>query len=196
MRPAPYATLLLIMASGCATAPAPALSSAERLDRAQTVTTGWYIHSQLAALKLIEAYGPPDRVEPNRLTWHRRGPWQRIVAWNAKDYAYPQSEGLDSVEQTVPYAVPADKRAALEAFSGRLRISRDGSELSARGADEALNLLALNLAHEITRGVRGPEEARRFYERTRELAAAGKSSPYMAELFFLKRTDFPTPERP
>jgi hypothetical protein len=196
MKPALCLILLLLIGPGCATTPAPALSAAERLDHAQTVTADWYIHSQLAALKLIDEYGPPDRVEAARLTWHNRGPWQKIVAWNARDYHYPPEDRLDSVEQTVPYAVPADKRGALEAFSSRLRVSRDGSELSARGADEPLNFLALNLAHEVIRGVRAPEEARRFYERTRELASAGKSSPYIEDLFFLKlplRPTFPQP---
>ncbi|MBI5240928.1 MAG: hypothetical protein HY926_10685 [Elusimicrobia bacterium] len=196
MRPALCLAFLLALGAGCATAPPPPLSAAERLGRAQLVSSDWYIYSQLAALKLIEEYGPPDRIERNRLTWHNRGPWQKIVVWNARDYHAPAPEFLDSVEQTVPYTVPADKRTALAAFSGRIRVSRDGSELTARGADETLNLLALNLAHELIRGVRSPEEARRFYERTRELAAAGKSSPYMQELFFLKLSVRPTSPQP
>ena len=196
MRLALCLAFLLAAAAGCATTPEPALSAAERLDRAQTVTIDWYIHSQLAALRLIEAYGPPDQIEKDRLTWHHRGPWQRIVSWNARDYQYPAPDGVDSVEQTVPYAVPADKRAALAAFSGRIQVSGDGSELSARGADEPVNLLALNLAHEIIRGVRSPQEARLFYERVRELSAAGKSSPYMAELFFMKLPPRPTEPQP
>lgn len=196
MRRALCLALLLAAAAGCATIPSPPLSSVERLERAQMAASEWYIFSQLAALRLIETYGPPDIVERNRLTWHNRGPWQKIAVWNARDYHYPTGERLDSVEQTVPYAVPADKRAALAAFSSRVQVSQDGSELSARGADEPLNLLALNLAHEIIRGVRSPGEARLFYERVRELSAAGKSSPYMAELFFMKLPPRPTEPQP
>jgi len=186
MKPWLVVVLLFGLCAGCATAPAPPLSSAERLHQAQAVAADWYIYSQLVAMKLIEQYGPPDRIESGRLTWYNKGPWQRIAAWNAKDYYYPAADRLDNVEQTVPYAVPADKRPALAAFSDRITVSKDGSELSARGSDEELNFLALNLAHEIIRGVRSPEEARRFYDRTRELSLAGKSSPYMEGLFFLK----------
>ncbi len=175
----------LALAGGCATAPAPPLSAAERLGRAQAVVSDWYVFPQLAALKLIEEYGPPDSIEPGRMAWYKRSPWQKIVVWNSRDYYRPVSDDIDCVEQTIPYAVPADKRAALESFSPRLRVSGDGSEISVRGSEEPLNLLALNLAHEIVRGLRTPEEARRFYERTWDLSRAGKSSAYMQELFFL-----------
>jgi hypothetical protein len=88
--------------------------------------------------------------------------------------------------------VPSEKRKALAAFTRRLVVSEDGKQLSVRGNSEALDFLALNLAHEIVRGTRDPIAARHFYGRIYLLSQAGKSSPYMEELLFLQpRGAFP-----
>jgi hypothetical protein len=92
------------------------------------------------------------------------------------------------LEQTVAYSVPADKRKALAAFSDRVRVSRDGSELAARTTSEELNFLTLNLADEVLKGSRSPEEAQRFYENTMQFSISGKSSRYMQGLIFAPLT--------
>jgi hypothetical protein len=172
--------VLAVLAAGCRTV-AP-FDISQRGPLAESIIAGWSPASRVTAAGLIEGYGPPDAVALGALGWKNRGGWKRIVLWDANE-----SAGAGNLEQTVAYRVPEGRRDALEAFSGRVRVSRDGTELSARSDSEGLNCLALNLADEVGRGVRGPEEARRFYESTVALAAAGKSSRYMQGILFLMR---------
>jgi len=181
--------LLASLSVGCATAPVAPLGAAERLDDAQAIATEWYTYSEVMALKLIDEYGPPDRIESDRLTWYDKGPWKKISVWNKEDNDYSGSLGPDDLEQTIAYDVPSDKRKALAAFSGKLVVSRKSQELSVLGNDEPRNLLTLNLAHEVINGIRSPDDARVFYDRIYELSQAGKSSPYLQRLLFLKPSE-------
>jgi len=171
------------MCAGCATTSTTSMSAEERLDQAQTITQTWHAYSKVRAGKLLDEYGPPDQIESDRLIWHDAGPWVRIAVWDTEDY-YPATIGSDNMEQTISYDVPTDKRAALAAFSDKLAVSVEGQELSVRGNSETLDFLALNLANEIVRGDRSPEQARRFYDRIHELTQAGTSSPYTQGLLF------------
>jgi hypothetical protein len=51
-------------------------------------------------------------------------------------------------------------------------------------SSDLVNFLALNIADEIIRGRRDVRGAIAFYRRTLDLAAAGKTSPYMTRLLF------------
>ena len=97
---------------------------------------------------------------------------------------YVPASGPDILEQTVDYAVAPSQIRDLRRFSRKLRVSKDGGELSARGTSEEQNFLALNIADDILQGRRNPAQAIAFRERTLELAAAGKSSPYLRGLRF------------
>ena len=132
---------------------------------------------------LIEKYGPPDRIEPKRVVWERKGPWKRIAVWDEMDYLQI-SRDADNIEETIAYLVPESKRKAVENFNKRLKVSPGVAELSARSASEERNFLALNLADEVIQGIRTPEAAKDFYDLTIKLANAGKSSPYMQGLHF------------
>jgi hypothetical protein len=139
--------------------------------------------STLSLNRMVDKYGAPDRIESKRVVWLDKGPWKRIAVWDGMDN-YDKSAAAGYIEQTVAYLVPPDRRDAVDDFRGRVAVSADGSELSARSTSEARNLLALNLADEIIRGVRTPGEAKSFYAATLRLADAGKSSPYVEGLLF------------
>lgn len=174
------AAALAVIAAGCRTV--GSFDAAQRGSLAESIIAVWSPSSRIMAAGLIEAYGPPDAVAAGALGWRDKGGWKRIVLWDSDES--PRAGGL---EQTVAYWVQEDERGTLETLSGGVRVSRDGSEMSARSDSEGLNRLALNLADEVRRGVRDPEGARRFYERTAALAAAGKSSRYMQRILFAPR---------
>lgn len=139
--------------------------------------------SSLSGAAMIAEYGAPDRVESRRLVWDHRGPWSRIVVWDAR--RAPENEGLESdIEDTIAYSVPDDKRGALAAFSRSLLVSSGGARLSARSTGEDRNFLMLNLADDIVRGRLSPHDARDVYLRTLEKAAAGKTAASMQALLF------------
>jgi hypothetical protein len=144
------------------------------------VTADWSPESRAEANALVAKYGPPDAVAGGALGWSHQGDWKRIIVWNAGS-----SGDSRDLEQTVSYAVPPAARAKLAVLRDRVEISPDGTELTARAEDEPFNILALNLADEVARGKRAPQDARAFYDRVVELSASGKSSPYLRSLLFV-----------
>jgi hypothetical protein len=118
------------------------------------------------------------------LVWRDMGPWKKIAVWDTEDFGASVAGGPNTLEQTLAYAVPRDRRKVLAAFSGDIAVSENGKELSVRGTSEALNFLVLNLADEIVQGSRDLAGARLFYDRTCRLSQAGKSSPYTQRLLF------------
>jgi hypothetical protein len=153
---------------------------------AQAVTDNWSNYSRLQAARLMEEYGAPDKVSHAELAWAEKGPWRSIRVWDVTPY-YDSSSGAPTLEQTVHYPVPAEKRAALKALKGKVLVSPDGTALSARGTSEPVNLLTLNLADDILAGRRSPKEAAGFYDSTLRLSVSGKSSPYLERLLFTPR---------
>jgi hypothetical protein len=147
---------------------------------------------------MIEKYGRPDLVETNRVVWEKKGPWKRIVVWDDMGIGLGLGQMRkatdNNLEEVLAYLVPEDKRRAVEDFSGRLKVSEDGALLSARSFSEERNFLALNLADEIIRGVKTPQEAKAFDAATLQLADAGKPSPYMKGLLFRAPPLPPTPQ--
>lgn len=186
-------SLLAGLLAGCASVPPAPMSTEERLERSQAIAAEWYTYSEVLALRLIDEYGPPDRIESERFTWYDKAPWSKIVVWNEEDYYYSGTVGPDDLEQTILYSVPLEKRKALAAFSDKVAVSKDGKELSVRGDDEGRNYLTFNLANEVVQGVREPGAARDFYGRIYALSESGKSSPYLQGLLFLREPGAATP---
>jgi hypothetical protein len=144
--------------------------------RAIQESSRWPESPRLLARLMIDEYGPPQRVSADRLEWEARWPWKRIsvdAAWATRP-----------LEQVVDYYVPDSQLAELSRFAHGLAVYADRGELAARSDSEELNRLALNLADDILTGRRTPEEAGRFFERSVQLSAAGKSSPYLQRLRF------------
>jgi hypothetical protein len=137
---------------------------------------------------MIDKYGSPDIVESNRVVWEKKGPWKRMVVWDdmgvGLGHGQMRKPTDGNLEEVLEYLVPENKRRAVEDFSERLKVSEDGALISARSFSEERNFLALNLADEIIRGVKTPEEAKAFDAATLQLADAGKPSPYMKRLLF------------
>lgn len=137
---------------------------------------GWHATPRGAAQLMLERFGPPDQSTPIAVIWKERAPWKRITVH--KDWQY------SPLEQTVSYYVPRHRMEMVRALKNGIGVDIWNNELSAQSGREALNFLALNLADEIAREQRAPEDARAFYDKTVELSAAGKSSYYLEGLLF------------
>lgn len=138
----------------------------------------WPVISQRAAEVILEKYGPPDLAIPERLSWYGNAPWKYTTV-----HREPFGR-IDVLEQTIGYEVPQDKAPSLAKLDVGLRLSRDRRELSAASEAEETNFLALNLADEVVRERRTPEDARAFYLKTVLQWNAGKTSPYLKGLRF------------
>lgn len=159
----------------------------DRVVRVGVQVVVWPAESLLVAHLMIHRYGRPEEVHADRLVWRSRWPWKRIVV-SAGSRAKP-------LEQVVAYRVPADKLQDLGRFSRRLLVDQARGELSSLSDREDYNRLALNLADEVVRGRRTPEQARRFFVRTVRLSLAGKDGPYTKRLFIAPPLMYPPPSR-
>lgn len=155
---------------------APDMVISEAPGTATLRGAAWPAVSLMTAHMMIEKYGPPQAVYPDRVIWGAHWPWRRIVV-SASTPSAP-------LEQVVAYRVPPDKLSELARFSHGLVIYSERGELGARSDREDLNRLALNLAHDIVKGRRTAEQASAFYLRMSEFVVAGRSSPYTKRLLF------------
>lgn len=144
--------------------------------RLETHTQTWSEAAKWAAKLMTERYGPPDVLAPGVATWNERENWKRITVRGDLHANF--------LEQTIGYQVPPEAIAPLREF-GRVQLDVANEELTAASGDEAMNYLALNLAHDIAKGTRTLREARGFFTRTVELSVRGKSSPYLEKLLFV-----------
>jgi hypothetical protein len=144
----------------------------------------WPEESREAARLVIDQYGEPDEVTETQLTWHKPGPWKRIVASNAfYQHSFPAPH-IDSVQSFIDYRVPVDKFTQLAEFDGSVVVERTAGEVSARCHDEQANFLALNLMHDIVTGAKSVHEAREYYAREFADFRHKKPTPYMEGLRF------------
>jgi hypothetical protein len=154
----------------------------------------WPEESREAAQLVIDEYGEPDEATPTRLTWHRRGPWKRIVASRAfYQHNFPAPH-VDAVESFIDYRVPPEKFSELAKFDGSVIVERTAGEVSARCHDEQANFLALNLMHDIVSGAKTVQQARDYYAKEFADYRRKKPTPYMERLRFVPRSDTADPD--
>jgi len=152
-------------------------------DPAKYIET-WPEESKEAARLVIEQYGKPDEISETQLTWHRPGPWKRIVATRQFYHHNFPAPHIDSVESFLDYRVPVEKFTALAEFDGSVIVERTAGEVSARCHDEQANFLALNLMHDIVTGARSVQDARNYYAKEFLDVRRKQPTPYMEGLRF------------
>jgi hypothetical protein len=120
----------------------------------------WPRAAQDAAREMLAKYGPPQEMIPTLLIWKGNAPWVRtVVSKVAVEHDFP-SKHEDVLEQTVEYRVPLNAFEAIATFDGSVIPDRTRGELIAHCDHEATNILALNLARDIIRGEKTPQQAR------------------------------------
>jgi hypothetical protein len=150
----------------------------------QETIRSWPEESREAAQLVIDTYGDPHEITETQLTWHRVGPWKRVVATKTfYDHCFP-AKHIDAVESFIDYHVPTDKFAALAEFDGSVIVERTAGEVSARCHDEQANYLALNLMHDIVTGAKTVEQARDYYAKEFLDYRRKQPTPYMDGLRF------------
>jgi hypothetical protein len=151
----------------------------------EQILANWQGLPQQEAYNMIKKYGWPDEATINRLIWHNNGRWKRTVITR---YTVPHNfptPHQDFLEQTVNYRVPVHLADDLTTFDGSVYIDHTAGEVSAKCHKEAMNILTLNLVHDIITGKKTVDEARFFYADTAEKFTKQKQqSPYTEELLF------------
>jgi hypothetical protein len=158
-------------------------------NQTSQLIAGWPEESREAAQLVIDKYGEPDEATETQLTWHKPGPWKRIVASRAfYEHNFPAPHN-DSVESVIDYRVPPEKFDELAEFDGSVIAERTAGEVSARCHDEQANFLALNLMHDIVTGTKSVQQARDYYAQEFADFRRKKPTPYMEKLRFTPAAD-------
>jgi len=160
--------------------------TARRLDQSvvDQILMFWPDMPRTVARKVIERYGPPNEGIDSLLIWYGTGLWKRTIVYRDEvPHNFPKPH-TDLLEQFIDYRVPPDKLDDLAAYDGSVIPERTKGEISARCDMEEMNVLALNLAHDIVTGRSSVEEARKTYAETATAFILGRSSPYTETLQF------------
>lgn len=153
-------------------------------DRVDALLQRWPAAPADAARELRTAYGEPDEMTSERLIWHHNGSWKRTVVLRDEIPHHFPAAHSDFLAQSVSYRVPPECVTELAWFNGSIVVDRTAGELTAHCDDEAMNILALNLAHEVIRGERSAHEARQAWAEEAAMHAVNPPSAYTVRLVF------------
>lgn len=169
---------------------------AQNAEIVNRYTAGWPESSVKAATKTISKFGEPQESTSSLLIWRNVAPFKRITVFkNEVDHKFPMLH-KDVIEHVVDYKVPADKLDELSRFDGSLIYNRTAGELAARSNDEAMNFLALNLAHDIVTGQRMVEAARIEFGKVAMDYINGNKGPYIESLQFARQMNTADADQP
>jgi hypothetical protein len=148
------------------------------------LTRSWPTTSRDAAQTVMGHYGPPDEASDEMLIWYENRPWKYTILWRDEvphDFPTPHH---DVLQQFIDYQVPADRFSELARFDGSVVDERTKGELSARCEGEEMNLLAINLSHELAAGNIDADETRQRYSDIAKAFHEGTPFPYTQDLLF------------
>lgn len=200
-RPLAIGAALTLTLAGCASqnsetalsVPAPATST---LRSGTDVVAGWPAKQRETAALLIAKYGQPTVVGDRMIAWFDKGPFVKTVLMrDAQQHNFPMPHP-DYLTQSVKHSVPSAKLGALADYDGSVWFHRTRGELSAQCDKEEMNVLALNLSHDIITGKRSVADARAFYAQTAMAFMKGdRSSAYVTGLIFPTEPNAADPDR-
>ena len=157
--------------------------------------TGWPEPSRMAVDEITSKYGNPDGGSDDELIWMDKGVWKKIRINKAETkHSFP-IEHTDMMETTISYKVPVYFMEELGRFDGSITFDRTQGTMSARCDKEANNFLALNLAHDIIRGKKSVQQARKAYGNIVKEKMNGGNPLYMQKLTFSTQEGAADPDK-
>lgn len=148
------------------------------------ILSSWNETPREVARRTIAKYGAPNEATPSRLIWFENRPWKRTIVYRDEvPHNFPKPH-TDLLEQFIDYRVPPERFSDLAAYDGSVVAERTKGEMSARCDKEEMNILALNLAHEVATGLRSADDARREYAEQATAFMLKRTAPYTERLLF------------
>lgn len=150
----------------------------------EAVVESWPETSKSTATTIAEKYGAPDLVSAGVLMWHSPGPYEWIKVHGTEvehNFPIPHKDVLDVA---IAYRVPVSMYTALAEFDGSATAMRTRGLLVASCFMEELDILILNLAHDVVTGAKTPEEARMAFGMIATGLMNGEMNPYTEALQF------------
>ena len=126
----------------------------------RSILASWPDNPRRVAEALTRKYGKPDEICSAHLAWYRKGPWHISMVQKEEVLHNFPTPHTDFLIQAVQYPVDPDVYDDLAKFNGSAVVERTWGLLGGMCGDEAMNLMIVNLAHEIAAGKLGWKEAR------------------------------------
>jgi len=157
-------------------------------------TPGWPEASQLAAKAMLEKYGDPQEISFSNLTWYHQGPFKKIsINREPVPHHFPILHD-DVLVHVIDYGVKSDYANDLISYNGSILLDRTRGELSANCHKEEINILSLNLAHDIINKKLTMQEARILHAKHVFNLINGDPSLYTQGLQFPRQINTQDPD--
>lgn len=153
-------------------------------ERVNRFIQDWPDTAKSAAHTMVAKYGLPQEITPTRLVWEDNRPFRSTIVHREEithNFPFPHA---DVLEQVVKYRVPVGKSEKLQRFDGSLVYDRTKGELTSHCDREETNIIALNLADEVVRGLRNVDNARKEFARVAQEYRAGNAHNITNTLMF------------
>jgi len=158
----PVALILGGCASSAGMGSTPANTSASASRNVGEAVASWPAKQRETIMMMTQKYGAPSVIGERLVVWYNTGPFvMTSVARDEVQHNFPMPHP-DYLAQTVKHRVPGAKLDELFEYDGSVWFHRTRGELSAQCDVEEMNMLALNLAHDIAIGIRQVAHARAF----------------------------------
>ena len=132
-------------------------------EELEPLLADWPPAPKKTAELMIEQYGVPNEATPTMLIWHQNGPWKKtVVTRDEGEHNFPTPH-TDYISQTIDYRVPIEKLTEIGRYDRSIIVNLTSGEATAACDAEPLNILALNLMHEVASGGMTAEDARKKY---------------------------------
>lgn len=150
----------------------------------EDIANDWPEKPRKLAGQMMDHYGMPDEVTQRRLFWHDVGEWKRIQLYrDGTPHNFPKQH-KDHLRQTINYPIDPEFTTELLEFDGSNVLWRTRGELSADCHKEPMNILTLNLAHDIITGNKSVDEAREAFAENGVKFQMGMEPPYTQDFQF------------
>lgn len=135
----------------------------EAFATAASLTEGWPASSTTAANEMVAKYGDPDEKTTNTLIWRNVAPFKEILVHKeVYSHRFPLLH-KNSLQHVVNYKAPVEKIDDVWRYNGSVVLDRTKGQMSSYAENEAMNILALNLAHDVLAGRMNSDAARVTY---------------------------------
>lgn len=160
--------------------------AAVKADREQVdkILQDWPNPPKDVAEKTIEKYGLPNEATYSKLIWYNNGPWKRTeIQRDEFPHKFPTPH-TDYISQYIDYKIPPERASEIAAFDGSVLFDRTRGEVAARCDMESMNILSLNLMHEIITNKLAVAEARKKYAEEAAAHMMNRPAPYVEAFQF------------
>lgn len=156
----------------------------EAFSKAASLTSGWPESSVIAAREMIQKYGNPQETTSDSLIWRNIAPFKKIIVHREVYSHYFPLLHRNSLEHVVDYRAPVGKIDDVWRYNGSIVLNQTKGEMSSYAENEAMNILALNLAHKVMTGAMSSDAARVTFGKETMSFLNGKKTAYTQVLNF------------